>query len=390
MRSAAVRGIVTAGGLVTAMLLAALGGADLVAQADAAFAVLLGCLILGELRVVVRSMPVRVETSTGSVFAFALLLSYGTTAAALGMALGSILGDVARPKPIRQALLNAALWTLTCAAAGVVLAGLRGWPDAASSAVSAAELPEVACAAVTWFAVNFLLVMSISALDAGRPVATLLREEIWLAASEDVAGLSVATVIALAGVRLATLPLLALPFILTQGGREVVATGERAMHDPLTALPNRALFVDRAQQALRRAERDGSGGAMLLVDLDGFKAVNDSLGHQAGDELLEQVAARIVGCVRAVDTVGRLGGDEFALVIAADENPDTAADRVRDKIVAAIDEPFQMASSECRIGASVGIARFPEEATDVAALLERADAAMYRDKDTRTAGRERR
>ncbi|MEV6596323.1 GGDEF domain-containing protein [Actinoplanes sp. NPDC051346] len=149
-----------------------------------------------------------------------------------------------------------------------------------------------------------------------------------------------------------------------------------AFHDSLTGLANRALFHDRARHALARQDRLGTPLAILYIDLDGFKAVNDQLGHATGDALLLQVAERLRECVRAADTVARLGGDEFAVIT---EPIRDAADvtLVADRVVRAIAEPFAVGTGIARVGASVGIAtRAPGEG-DVEALLRRADAAMY-------------
>jgi diguanylate cyclase (GGDEF)-like protein len=372
------RWLIGAVGLVVAGLLLVSGGPELVASADAGLVVLVGCVVLGDLRVARRSAPVQIEISTGGVFAFALLLGYGTTAAALAMALGSVVGDIARPKPARRVVMNAGLWTLTCTGAGLALAAARGGGSVLAGAPAAVgELPAVACAGLAFFLVNFGLVMWMVALDMGRPALQVVREEVWRGAAEDAAGLSIATVIGLAGVRPSTLPLLVLPLILAEGGRRVAASEARAVRDPLTGLPNRALLIDRVQQALARAKREDLGGAVLLVDLDGFKAINDSLGHHAGDDVLAQVAARLTGCVRAADTVARLGGDEFALVLDATVEPASTAVHVCDKIVAAVGQPFVVGDSICRVGASIGVACFPDDATDVQSLLKHADAAMY-------------
>jgi diguanylate cyclase (GGDEF)-like protein len=376
--------VVTASGAAVAVLLAAIGGAEVVDQADGALLVLAACALLGELIVVVRSLPVRTENTTGPFFGFAILLLYGSAAAGFTAALASIAGDIARRKPARVIAINAALWILAFAAAGSVLGALVGSHDGVNGGgVTSDDLPAIAAAGATLFAVNFGLVMTVLTVDAGR--SELWRQDVWPDAAEDVAGYSVGALIALAGVRLGTLPLLGLPFVLVAGGRRVVASTESGMRDPLTGLPNRALFYDRTQQAVVRARRDGIGGAVLLVDLDGFKQVNDSLGHQAGDDLLQQVTERLTACVRDSDTVARLGGDEFALLLPAQGKPLEAAGRVRDKIIKAMVGQFTIAGSRCAIGASVGIAAYPDDGTDAAAVVDHADKGMYDDKNARKA-----
>jgi diguanylate cyclase (GGDEF)-like protein len=151
---------------------------------------------------------------------------------------------------------------------------------------------------------------------------------------------------------------------------------DRAFVDPLTGLPNRARFMDRLERSVALAERTGSGFAVLFVDLDGFKAVNDAYGHHAGDALLRALAARMTGAVRRSDTVARLSGDEFTVLTG--EPIDAEGVRVLGaKLVAACAAPVEVEDRMLRVSASVGVARFPEHGADADALLRAADAAMY-------------
>jgi diguanylate cyclase (GGDEF)-like protein len=148
-----------------------------------------------------------------------------------------------------------------------------------------------------------------------------------------------------------------------------------ALHDPLTKLPNRSLLLDRLGLALSRAGRLGSLVAVLFLDLDGFKAVNDSLGHAAGDELLIQVAERVRGCLRPADTVARLGGDEFGILLE-DASDTTGTHAVADRILDAVRAPMTIQGKELVTGASIGVVlgASDEGAGD---LLRKADLAMY-------------
>jgi diguanylate cyclase (GGDEF)-like protein len=151
----------------------------------------------------------------------------------------------------------------------------------------------------------------------------------------------------------------------------------QSLHDALTGLPNRALLFDRVEHAFGRAERFGFGVAVLLLDVDGFKTVNDSLGHQAGDELLIEVGSRLTEVVRTSDTVARLGGDEF--VVLAEVESDEEAFEIADRIAQVWEKPFAVASGEVFCSASVGIA-VGRDAQAPAKMLREADAAMYRAK----------
>lgn len=152
-----------------------------------------------------------------------------------------------------------------------------------------------------------------------------------------------------------------------------------AYHDSLTGLPNRRLLDDRLRQSLYAAERRERRLAVMLLDLDGFKRVNDSLGHRAGDAVLREVAARLASCMRKADTVARQGGDEFAIVLSDVESQGDCR-IVAEKILRALEKDFRVDGESFSIGASMGIALFPADAGDSDALLRNADAAMYRAK----------
>jgi diguanylate cyclase (GGDEF)-like protein len=157
-----------------------------------------------------------------------------------------------------------------------------------------------------------------------------------------------------------------------------------ALHDELTGLPNRRLFQDRLANALERARRTGSQTALLLIDLNRFKQVNDTLGHHAGDLLLQHVASVFVARVRRSDTVARTGGDEFSLIL---EEPTSRedADRVGQSLMQLLQEPLSLGDHEVQIGASVGISVFPEDAQDMESLCIAADRRMYDVKQRATA-----
>jgi len=150
----------------------------------------------------------------------------------------------------------------------------------------------------------------------------------------------------------------------------------QANYDPLTGLPNRNLLLDRMDQEIRKAQRNRRSLALLYLDLDHFKEVNDSLGHQAGDTLLREAAHRLQACVREVDTVARLGGDEFTIVMG-DLSDLTRVDVVAKQILQVLAQPFQIDSERVRVSASVGIALYPDDAQTTQELLNHADHAMY-------------
>jgi diguanylate cyclase (GGDEF)-like protein/PAS domain S-box-containing protein len=154
----------------------------------------------------------------------------------------------------------------------------------------------------------------------------------------------------------------------------------QALHDPLTGLPNRLLLMDRARQALARLHRSDTVVALLFIDLDKFKAVNDNLGHEVGDALLRSVSGRLAELMRDSDTVARLGGDEF-VILAEEIEGDGEAVALAERVLDALDRPFSLGSADVSILASVGIAVSRRPDADPEAMLREADVAMYRAKD---------
>lgn len=153
-----------------------------------------------------------------------------------------------------------------------------------------------------------------------------------------------------------------------------------AYHDKLTGLPNRALFFDRLSQGISQARRSRKHVALLFLDLDGFKPINDMYGHEAGDAVLKMVAQRLLACLRAVDTVARLGGDEFAIIVGELDSP-AEIERIAEQILQAFAQTMVLPDGqECAVGTSMGISAYPDNGDEMDSLLAAADAAMYESK----------
>jgi diguanylate cyclase (GGDEF)-like protein len=163
--------------------------------------------------------------------------------------------------------------------------------------------------------------------------------------------------------------------------RQAAENEHQALHDALTGLPNRTLLRDRTDQAIRQADRELVPAALLLIDLDRFKEVNDALGHHYGDRLLIKVGERLRGNLREVDTVARLGGDEFAVLLPRVETAEGATTVAR-KILATLEEPFLLEDLALDVEASIGVTVYPEHGSDADELLQHADIAMYVAKQT--------
>jgi diguanylate cyclase (GGDEF)-like protein len=158
--------------------------------------------------------------------------------------------------------------------------------------------------------------------------------------------------------------------------RRQLAAQKAAMSDPLTGMANRVLFWDRLRTAFHRSQRDGGRVALMYVDIDGFKPVNDRYGHALGDLLLQAIAERLGHGLRAVDTVARLGGDEFGVLLEKAGHPEDVR-RVAEKLRGRLCQPYQLTGTLLSIGASIGIASAPIDAADPESLMEVADQRMY-------------
>src|SRR4051794_11741650 len=255
------------------------------------------------------------EITTSSTFALALLLTAGVPATMLAMTTAAVVADARQRKSITRTLFNVGQYAIVVAAAGLTLWTVSGF-DAATGEFEPSDLFGACVAAGVFFIVNAVLVARAVSLVEGAAFWRYLRTDLELQTSTVgiLLGLGPIVVIA-ADFSMAALPLLGLPLIaLLRSGRQAVDHQREALHDALTGLPNRMLLGDRIEQALALSRRSGTMTAVMLMDLDRFKDINDTLGHQQGDRVLQAVADRLSQSVRESDTVARLGGDEFAIV----------------------------------------------------------------------------
>ena len=241
-------------------------------------------------------------------------------------------------------------------------------------------------------ALNFVLVMGYQCILDRRPLFIEARRMLELLITSELvcAVLTVgiawlALTVGLIGVTLVAIALVAYQHVV---GQLIVSRerGEQLRHqavtDTLTGLPNRTGFIERADEALAEARASDTGAGVMLMDLDGFKEINDALGHHVGDELLSAVGARIAQLIPNGGTVARLGGDEFALVVTTDGQERLVA--LAQRVTTALEQPFDVGELSLEISASIGIARFPLDGEDMHTLLQRADIAMYLAKDDGT------
>ncbi len=340
--------------------------------------VLIGFLVLGEL------MPIRLaghddEVTTSTAFSFALVLCLGLAPAALAQAVASMLADLRLRKSLSSTLFNVGQYTISLAAAGLLMQALADLPRELSGApLTAPELLVVAVCGFVFFAINNVLAGTAYALLEGSSIRDHLRQDLAFQAWTAALVLGFAPlVVAVAHYDEVLLPFLVLPLLaIYRAGRDARQSEHQALHDGLTQLPNRILFRRRAEAATSKAAADGHHAGVLLVDLDRFKEINDTLGHAHGDLMLQTLAARLRNSLRAVDTVARFGGDEFAVLLPDIDHP-SEAEHLAERLLAALQEPFAINGITLTVGASVGIACFPDDGDDVDLLLRRADVAMY-------------
>ena len=344
-------------------------------------------VVFGVLLTVCEIRPIALMAKSGEVdeivasttFAFALLLSFGPAVAMLCQAGASLIADRSSDKEIHRAAFNVAQYWVAWGLAGFAMQLVSGGPhisplDPISNRGLAAEL----AAAVVFFVVNNCLIGAVVAINGGAPVIRNIRSTMRREASSDWVLLALAPVVRLVSehnIRL--LPLLLLPVLAVYRSATVSLEKEhQAKHDSLTDLPNRRLFRKELDDAIRRAKRGGKQLAVLLIDLNHFKEINDTLGHHAGDELLKKIGPRILDAVPDGSMVARLGGDEFA-VLVRDLTRSARGAEVGEAIVRSLDAAFEVDGFALDVEASIGIACFPEHGGDPDVLLQHADIAMY-------------
>jgi diguanylate cyclase (GGDEF)-like protein len=345
-------------------------------------------IVIGEMRPIVTPGRPATDAPVASLtFSFAALLCWGFPVAVLLRAVTTLGVGLAQRKAVHRPAFNAAQVTLSLAAAGLVLAATGIRPAPGHPWIPAgAQLPELALAALAYFAVNYLLVGVAIALHSRAQIAATLRAAFPYQVFVNIVLLSAGPLVAvvMAARSPALVLLFAFPLAAFYANAVILVQREhQAHHDELTGLSNRQLLVRKTSQALASADATGTKVGFLLLDLDRFKEVNDTLGHVAGDRLLRVIAHRLTHSVRPGDLVARLGGDEFAILLPSVRTA-SAAREVAVRLRAALSEPIRMEGMSFGVEASVGIALYPDDATRFEVLMQRADVAMYLAKERRS------
>ncbi|QVQ51619.1 EAL domain-containing protein [Spiractinospora alimapuensis] len=349
--------------------------------------VLLGLVIIGELRPISTTHQLVSSTAPTSLpFSFALVIAVGLPAAALVQTIATAAVGAARGVGPHRIGFTVAQYTLGFGVADAVLRLLE--PSAASFMwvpETWADLLAVAAAAATYFVVTLLIGDCGEAMHLRQPLTHVLRAGLGQRVFTASVLLSLAPLVAVTMAWSVWLvPLFLFPLAALHSSAILSVKREhQANHDELTGLANRKLLNARAEAALQEARRLDHLVGLLLLDLDRFKEVNDTLGHPTGDRLLRAVAHRLTQSVRPGDLVARLGGDEFA-VLLPHVRDSLSAREVAARLRVALAEPIRLEGMDFDLEASVGIALYPEHAADFELLLQRADVAMYVAKTRRT------
>ena len=373
--------LVTAAGLAALIGVLSLTSVPMPA-AELAFWIFAAGVILGEF------MPIRVpghagELAISTTFIFVILLTWGIAPALAVQAAASILGDLRNDKPMQRGLFNVAQYTLSWLAAGLVVEGMTDLGASSSHDYGAHEVPALVLASAVFFTVNALLVRTAVALSQGLPIVRFwlvdLGFHVWTT------GMMMGLAPAIAAVQQIDLIIALLIMVPVAAIHRAASESSRneflATHDELTGLPNRVRFQMEVKRALSDATEEGRAVAVLLIDLDRFKEINDTLGHHHGDALLQQVGPRLQEVLPDSAMAARLGGDEFAILLRLARDDMAVALADAERLRATFDSGFEVDGVVLDVGASIGVALHPLHGDDVETLMQRADVAMYRAKN---------
>ncbi|MBV9820842.1 MAG: EAL domain-containing protein, partial [Actinobacteria bacterium] len=342
-------------------------------------------LVVLELRPLIQGRghdPQGVVMSTA--FACAMLFLWGPWPAVVAVSIASAAADTRARKTAWKVIFNVGQYNLSICAAWAVMAACSTTPSVQHplAALSGADLPWMAGACLVYFVTNLVLVSG--ALAWTSTFREFLFNDFWhyTATTFSVLALS-PLIVVVASTAWELLPLLLIPLVLVYKMAQMSVEREhQAGHDPLTGLPNRVHLQASLADELARSKRDGRPFGLLLIDLDHFKEVNDTLGHHVGDQLLVHFAERLSNAVRPTDHIARLGGDEFAVIVPdADE---TEALGVAERIRTALENPVSLEGMRLEIEASIGLAMHPDHALGAEDLLRLSDVAMYVAKESRS------
>ncbi len=358
----------------------AIAGTGSLGPSDAEFWVLTALVFVGEL------FPIQVHGQVGeetfsTPFAFAMLLAYGIPETVAVQVLATLVADLVRRRPVDRIVFNLAQLAISWVLAGLVLDIAGGTGLGTGDDLEAADLPAILLAALVFFIANSTIVRTAEALVQNSSIAEHLRGDLvfrsWSAATLFALGPPVAVV---AEHWLYLVPLLTLPMAAVHlASRQASEMEHLALHDRLTALPNRALLLQATARALGGSPNGDQETALLIVDIDRFRDVNDTLGRAQGDAVLIEVAARLKRSVRATDLVARVESDRFGVLLPGLARSG-AASLAAEKILAALSRQLDVSGAALSVDATVGIACAPTHARDAELLLQRAEAAMYRAK----------
>ncbi len=352
------------------------------------FWVIAALMVVGELRPIASPGRSGLESPVASLtFGFAALLYWGFPVAVLLRVTSCVVVGLACRKRLQRCAFQASLTTLSMAAAGLALAVTGIHPGPTRPVVSSGtDLASVLFAGTVCFAVSFLLLGTALALHTRAPLLRGLRVALPSQALVNLVLIAAAPLVAVVMAADSAWLVLLFAFPLAAIYMNTAMSGQRehqAHHDELTGLSNRKLLIRQTSEALADAARSGTKAGFLVLDLDRFKEVNDTLGHPVGDRVLRIVANRLLRGVRPGDLVARLGGDEFAVLLPSVREV-SAAREVAVRLRAGLCEPIQLEGMSFDIEASVGIALYPDDATGSELLMQHADVAMYLAKERRS------